>query len=133
MSGNEEYKIGTKIKPTMDFEKQRLTLETVTDGLIKKMVVETVDFKEKCVRKALIGLGWDPPKSGGHQNYQEMKDFNYRYLGSSVDEIDATLFNGDAMHDENDREALRLYCERWLREIATYGGVEDSRKENGDV
>lgn len=57
-----EYKITQRIVPTMNWNSEVLTLSTEIDGMIQKMVTEQINFKEECVRKALIGLGWTPPK-----------------------------------------------------------------------
>jgi len=57
-----KYKTGTKIIPHLDLENEILTFETVTSGLIKNHIKETIHFKDSEVRKALIKLGWTPPK-----------------------------------------------------------------------
>lgn len=57
-----DYKTTTKITPSLDFKNQILTLDSVTEGLIKSHVESIVDFQNEAVRKALIDLGWTPPK-----------------------------------------------------------------------
>ena len=57
------YKIGREIKPEFNFENQTLKFTTKIDKIIGKRVEEEIDFKNECVRKALIALGWTPPPS----------------------------------------------------------------------
>ena len=39
------------------------------------------------------------------------------YLDDDFETIDAAVFSGDFLEDEDNRENLREYCERWLRAI----------------
>lgn len=57
-----DYKTTTEIRPHLDIKEQTLEFESVTDGLIKQHFTETINFKDECVRKALIALGWTPPE-----------------------------------------------------------------------
>ena len=52
----------TEIKPYFDIDEGILTFETRTSGIIEQHFKETVNFKDKTVREALIKLGWTPPK-----------------------------------------------------------------------
>ena len=57
-----EHKISLTIKPVMDWENQILSFENVSCGLMVDRYKEQIDFKEDCVRKVLLSLGWTPPK-----------------------------------------------------------------------
>lgn len=40
-----------------------------------------------------------------------------RYLESCCDGIDATVFSGDSLYDEDTRKVFKEFCERWLRRV----------------
>ncbi len=56
-----EYKLISKSTPIFDKQNQILSIRTEMEGIIERCVTEQVDFKDECVRKALIALGWTPP------------------------------------------------------------------------
>ena len=45
------------------------------------------------------------------------------------DSIDASVFSGDAFHDENNRERALWYMRRWMRAFDQRSNLE---KEDGD-
>lgn len=63
-----EYKLVSKSTPSFDYENQILSIRTEMEGVIEKVATEQVDFKDECVRKALIALGWTPPPSSHNTN-----------------------------------------------------------------
>lgn len=52
---------GHDIKVDMDWEAQRLQFNTTIKGFTDQLVHESICFKDKAVRTALIALGWTPP------------------------------------------------------------------------
>lgn len=60
----EHCKYSVKLTPTVDLEKQLLHMDFQSkfNGIASQISRETVNFKDKCVRQALIALGWTPPK-----------------------------------------------------------------------
>ena len=61
------YKLTSKITPSFDYENQVLSIKTEMEGVIEKCITEQVYFKDECVRKALIDLGWTPPPSSSNR------------------------------------------------------------------
>lgn len=54
-----------KLIPRLDVHEEKLYIDNysndVISGIAKKMYTDVYDFKEECVRNALIALGWAPP------------------------------------------------------------------------
>jgi hypothetical protein len=48
---------------------------------------------------------------------------NRQYLEDACEQIDAAVFSGDTLYDDDDRAALKEYVQRWVRAI-------DSHEEN---
>jgi predicted phage gp36 major capsid-like protein len=44
--------------------------------------------------------------------------FTETYLNRAANEIDASMFSGDAFYDETNRKALREWIARWERGLA---------------
>ena len=63
-----EYKITSKSIPSFDYENQILSIKTEMEGIIERCVTEQVNFRDECVRKALIALGWTPPPSSSNSD-----------------------------------------------------------------
>ena len=59
-------KITAEVKPIFDYDKQTLKFLTKeksdTEKCFNRMYEELIDFKEETIKKALIKLGWTPPK-----------------------------------------------------------------------
>jgi len=68
------YKFGREIKPDFDFEKQTLKFTSEIDKIIGTRVEEEINFKNECVRKALIALGWTPPSSSSNSEIMRGKN-----------------------------------------------------------
>lgn len=66
------YRINTEMKAFLDEENHILTVETIKDGLINEHFQEVVRFKEETVLKALVKLGWTPPKSYGETELNQV-------------------------------------------------------------
>lgn len=46
-----------------------------------------------------------------------------------LDEVDAAIFSGDALHDYDLREELRGYLSRWSRECDKLAELEEEENE----
>jgi len=55
------FSLDGKILADFDKDEQILSFRTDINGMIEKAFVEQVCFKDRCVREALISLGWTPP------------------------------------------------------------------------
>lgn len=43
-----------------------------------------------------------------------------RYIADQIDGLDASVFSGGMLEQEDERQALKEHCERWLRAIAAH-------------
>ena len=65
---DQKTKYTTTINPVLDKKNQKLTFHVMEEvpGILyevfKKHSEEICDFKEETIKKALIKLGWTPPK-----------------------------------------------------------------------
>lgn len=59
-----------------------------------------------------------------------MKTFNNPHVAKAVDEIDASMFSGDAFSDVADRALMRAMMERWQRGLLEYDARADEDEEN---
>lgn len=59
------YTLKTTITPSLNLKDEILAfdIDTSMSGLVAQRLREEIHFKEDCVRKALIALGWKPPES----------------------------------------------------------------------
>lgn len=60
----EPAKYSVRLTPIFDLKKQLLHIdfESKFNGMASQISRETLNFKDQCVRQALIALGWTPPK-----------------------------------------------------------------------
>ncbi len=59
---SKEFEMGLSVKPNFNLEEESLQFNISYRGIMEKSFTEYICFKNDCVRKALIGLGWTPPK-----------------------------------------------------------------------
>ena len=49
--------------------------------------------------------------------YRESLKFTRPHLYRDCDSIDAAMFSGDAFHEKENRDALRVWIARWTKEM----------------
>jgi hypothetical protein len=54
------------------------------------------------------------------------------FLSQSCEEVDAQIFSGDVLLDDDDRKELRGYAERWIRAIDDHEFAELTRSISND-
>ena len=79
----EEHKIKITMKPSFDMEKQILSIETFYNGALKSMTEDAISFKDKCVREAIVAMGWTPPGDNDLIKSRELLSECFDVIGKS--------------------------------------------------
>lgn len=55
-----------------------------------------------------------------------------RIIADQIDALDASVFSGDMLENDGERQSLKEHCERWLRAIADAERVAEFEEADSD-